>query len=261
MLTLVFAYMDETIAPMLDAISKEFPEITSLYYVINSKLNDSISDLECTLYKGDDAIWETMGNLKFKIGPKSFYQTNSDQAHRLYSVAKEFAALTGNEIVYDLYTGTGTIAQFVSDKAAKVIGIEYVKEAIDDAWVNAEANKIDNCTFFAGDMKDILTSEFIAEHGKPQVMIIDPPRAGMHPDVVKVILEAAPERIVYVSCNPASQARDLAMMSDKYEITAVQPVDMFPHTMHVENVCALRLRTEEEIRRRAEIKAENENNK
>ena len=196
-----------------------------------------------------------------KIGPKSFYQTNSDQAHRLYSVAKEFAALTGNEIVYDLYTGTGTIAQFVSDKAAKVIGIEYVKEAIDDAWVNAEANKIDNCTFFAGDMKDILTSEFIAEHGKPEVMIIDPPRAGMHPDVVKVILEAAPERIVYVSCNPASQARDLAMMSDKYEITAVQPVDMFPHTMHVENVCALRLRTEEEIRRRAEIKAENENNK
>lgn len=261
MLTIVFAYMDETIAPMLDAISKEFPEITSLYYVINSKLNDSISDLECTLYKGDDAIWETMGNLKFKIGPKSFYQTNSDQAHRLYSVAKEFAALTGNEIVYDLYTGTGTIAQFVSDKAAKVIGIEYVKEAIDDAWVNAEANKIDNCTFFAGDMKDILTSEFIAEHGKPEVMIIDPPRAGMHPDVVKVILEAAPERIVYVSCNPASQARDLAMMSDKYEITAVQPVDMFPHTMHVENVCALRLRTEEEIRRRAEIKAENENNK
>lgn len=176
-------------------------------------------------------------------------------------MAKEFAALTGNEIVYDLYTGTGTIAQFVSDKAAKVIGIEYVKEAIDDAWVNAEANKIDKCTFFAGDMKDILTSEFIAEHGKPEVMIIDPPRAGMHPDVVKVILEAAPERIVYVSCNPASQARDLAMMSDKYEITAVQPVDMFPHTMHVENVCALRLRTEEEIRRRAEIKAENENNK
>ena len=176
-------------------------------------------------------------------------------------MAKEFAALTGNEIVYDLYTGTGTIAQFVSDKAAKVIGIEYVKEAIDDAWVNAEANKIDNCTFFAGDMKDILTSEFIAEHGKPEVMIIDPPRAGMHPDVVKVILEAAPERIVYVSCNPASQARDLAMMSNKYEITAVQPVDMFPHTMHVENVCALRLRTEEEIRRRAEIKAENENNK
>ena len=261
MLTISFAHNDEAIFPMLDAIAEAFPEITSLYYVINSKLNDSISDLECTLYKGDDAIWETMGNLKFKIGPKSFYQTNSDQAHRLYSVAKEFAALTGNEIVYDLYTGTGTIAQFVSDKAAKVIGIEYVKEAIDDAWVNAEANKIDNCTFFAGDMKDILTSEFIAEHGKPEVMIIDPPRAGMHPDVVKVILEAAPERIVYVSCNPASQARDLAMMSDKYEITAVQPVDMFPHTMHVENVCALRLRTEEEIRRRAEIKAENENNK
>lgn len=247
MLTVCFAYDDQDkIVPMLDAIAAEFPQIKSLHYVINEKLNDSISDLECILYKGDDAIWETMGKLKFKIGPKSFYQTNSEQAYKLYSVAKEFAALTGNEVVYDLYTGTGTIAQFISDKASKVIGIEYVKEATEDARINAEANGITNCTFFDGDMKDILTADFIKEHGKPEVMIIDPPRAGMHPDVVKVIMEAAPERIVYVSCNPASQARDLAMMSPMYEITAVQPVDMFPHTMHVENVCALKLKDNEE---------------
>lgn len=247
MLTVCFAYDDQDkIVPMLDAIAAEFPQIKSLPYVINEKLNDSISDLDCILYKGEDAIWETMGKLKFKIGPKSFYQTNSEQAYKLYSVAKEFAALTGNEVVYDLYTGTGTIAQFISDKASKVIGIEYVKEAIEDARINAEANGITNCTFFDGDMKDILTADFIKEHGKPEVMIIDPPRAGMHPDVVKVIMEAAPERIVYVSCNPASQARDLAMMSPMYEITAVQPVDMFPHTMHVENVCALKLKDNEE---------------
>lgn len=247
MLTVCFAYDDQNkIVPMLDAIAAEFPQIKSLHYVINEKLNDSISDLDCILYKGEDAIWETMGKLKFKIGPKSFYQTNSEQAYKLYSVAKEFAALTGNEVVYDLYTGTGTIAQFISDKASKVIGIEYVKEAIEDARINAEANGITNCTFFDGDMKDILTADFINEHGKPEVMIIDPPRAGMHPDVVKVIMEAAPERIVYVSCNPASQARDLAMMSPMYEITAVQPVDMFPHTMHVENVCALKLKDKEE---------------
>lgn len=247
MLTVCFAYDDQDkIVPMLDAIAAEFPQIKSLHYVINEKLNDSISDLDCILYKGEDAIWETMGKLKFKIGPKSFYQTNSEQAYKLYSVAKEFAALTGNEVVYDLYTGTGTIAQFISDKASKVIGIEYVKEAIEDARINAEANGITNCTFFDGDMKDILTADFIKEHGKPEVMIIDPPRAGMHPDVVKVIMETAPERIVYVSCNPASQARDLAMMSPMYEITAVQPVDMFPHTMHVENVCALKLKDKEE---------------
>lgn len=247
MLTVCFAYDDQDkIVPMLDAIAAEFPQIKSLHYVINEKLNDSISDLDCILYKGEDAIWETMGKLKFKIGPKSFYQTNSEQAYKLYSVAKEFAALTENEVVYDLYTGTGTIAQFISDKASKVIGIEYVKEAIEDARINAEANGITNCTFFDGDMKDILTADFIKEHGKPEVMIIDPPRAGMHPDVVKVIMEAAPERIVYVSCNPASQARDLAMMSPMYEITAVQPVDMFPHTMHLENVCALKLKDKEE---------------
>ena len=225
----------------LDALAAEFPQITSLYYVINTKLNDSIADQECILYKGEDSICESMEGLKFRIGPKSFYQTNTLQAYELYKVAREFAGLTGSETVYDLYTGTGTIAQFVSGRASRVIGIEYVPEAIEDAKRNAAANGIGNCEFFAGDMKDILTADFIAEHGRPDVMIVDPPRAGMHPDVVKVILEAAPERIVYVSCNPASQARDLAMMADRYSIAAVQPVDMFPHTQHVENVCKLEL--------------------
>ena len=241
MLTVVFAFEDHSLMdPFLSSIYEAFPEIKSLYYVINSKLNDSISDQECILFRGDDAIWERMENLRFKIGPKSFYQTNSEQAYKLYSAARNLAALEGGEVVYDLYTGTGTIAQFVSAKASKVVGIEYVKEAIDDANVNAEANGIPNCSFYAGDMKDVLTSDFIKENGTPEVMIIDPPRAGMHPDVVKTILEAAPQRIVYVSCNPASQARDLAMMSEKYEITAVQPVDMFPQTIHVENICALK---------------------
>jgi len=224
---------------MLDALSAKFPEISSLYYVVNAKVNDSISDQTPVLYKGEDAIYEQMEGLRFKIGPKSFYQTNSLQAQKLYGVAREYAGLTGSEVVYDLYTGTGTIAQFVSAKASKVIGIEYVAEAIEDARVNAAANGITNCEFFAGDMKDVLTSDFIQAHGRPDVMIVDPPRAGMHPDVVNTILEAAPERIVYVSCNPASQARDLAMMSQMYEIVAVQPVDMFPHTQHVENVCKL----------------------
>ena len=241
MLTVVFAFEDHSLMdPFLSSIYEAFPEIKSLYYVINSKLNDSISDQECILFRGDDAIWERMENLRFKIGPKSFYQTNSEQAYKLYSAARNLAALEGGEVVYDLYTGTGTIAQFVSAKASKVVGIEYVKEAIDDANVNAEANGITNCSFYAGDMKDVLTSDFIKENGTPEVMIIDPPRSGMHPDVVKTILEAAPQRIVYVSCNPASQARDLAMMSEKYEITAVQPVDMFPQTIHVENICALK---------------------
>ena len=184
-----------------------------------------------------------MEGLRFKIGPKSFYQTNSRQAYRLYSVAREFAALTGDELVYDLYTGTGTIAQFVSKKASKVIGIEYVPEAIEDAKVNAKANGITNCLFFAGDMKDVLNEAFIQKHGRPDVVILDPPRAGIHPDVAQVILKAAPGRMVYVSCNPASQARDLAILCKDYEITAVQPVDMFPHTMHVENVVALRRRS------------------
>lgn len=236
---------------LLEAIASKFHQIKSLYYVINSKMNDSIGDQECILYKGEDAIYEQMENLSFKIGPKSFYQTNSPQAYKLYSVAREFADLKGNEVVYDLYTGTGTIAQFVSSKASKVIGIEYVPEAIADAKLNAEANGITNCDFYAGDMKDILTDSFIQQHGLPDIIILDPPRAGIHPDVAKVILNAAPERMVYVSCNPASQARDLAIFCNpeengisnprsSYEITAVRPVDMFPQTHHVENVVALK---------------------
>ena len=224
---------------LLDAVAEAFPQISSLYYVLNGKKNDTIGDLECILFRGEEAIYEQMEGLRFKIGPKSFYQTNTGQAYNLYKVARGFAALTGSETVYDLYTGTGTIAQFVSAGAARVIGIEYVPEAIEDAKVNAAGNGITNCEFFAGDMKDILTADFIAEHGRPDVVIVDPPRAGMHPDVVKTILEAAPRRIVYVSCNPATQARDMEMMSGQYEITAVQPVDMFPHTFHVENVCRL----------------------
>ena len=226
-------------APLLDAVAAQFPQIRSLFYVINDKKNDTIGDLPCILHSGESAIYEKMEGLRFKIGPKSFYQTNTGQAYKLYCVAREYAALTGSETVYDLYTGTGTIAQFVAGRAKRVIGIEYVPEAIEDARINAEGNGITNCEFFAGDMKDILTEGFIAEHGRPDVIIADPPRAGMHPDVVKTILAAAPERIVYVSCNPATQARDMEMMSEAYKITAVQPVDMFPHTFHVENVCRL----------------------
>ena len=224
---------------LLDAVAEKFPQITSLYSVITGKAHDSIADRDCHLYKGEDAIYEYMEGLKFKIGPKSFYQTNTRQAYKLYSIAREYAALTGKETVYDLYTGTGTIAQFVSRQAGKVIGIEYVPEAIEDAKANAKANGITNCDFFAGDMKDILTDGFVAEHGRPDVIILDPPRAGIHPDVAQVILNAAPERIVYVSCNPASQARDLEILCKDYYIKAVRPVDMFPHTHHVENVCLL----------------------
>ena len=241
MLIICLAQPDE--APrkaLLDALVKEFPQITSLFYVVNEKLNDSIGDQSPVLYYGKDAIYESMEGLSFKIGPKSFYQTNSRQAYRLYSVARDFADLQGNEVVYDLYTGTGTIAQFVSKKAAKVLGIEYVPEAIEDAKDNARRNGITNCEFFAGDMKDVLNEGFIKKHGRPDVIILDPPRAGIHPDVAQVILKAAPERMVYVSCNPASQARDLAILCKDYKITAVQPVDMFPHTMHVENVVALK---------------------
>jgi len=241
MLIICLAQPDE--APrkfLLDALVKEFPQITSLFYVVNEKLNDSIGDQSPVLYYGKDAIYESMEGLSFKIGPKSFYQTNSRQAYRLYSVARDFADLQGNEVVYDLYTGTGTIAQFVSKKAAKVFGIEYVPEAIEDAKDNAKRNNITNCEFFAGDMKDVLNEDFIQKHGRPDVIILDPPRAGIHPDVAQVILKAAPERMVYVSCNPASQARDLAILCKDYKITAVQPVDMFPHTMHVENVVALK---------------------
>ena len=244
MLILCFANEDkERRESLLNALTERFPQITSLWYVINEKLNDSIADQSPVLYKGADAIYEQMEGLRFRIGPKSFYQTNSRQAYRLYSVAREFAALTGKEVVYDLYTGTGTIAQFVSSQAAKVVGIEYVPEAIEDAKANAAANGITNCTFYAGDMKDVLNEAFIKENGRPDVIILDPPRAGIHPDVAEVILKAAPERMVYVSCNPASQARDLAILCRDYEITAVQPVDMFPHTMHVENVVALKRRS------------------
>lgn len=240
MLIVCFAHEDQAKRKaLLDAVSKEFEQIKSLYYVINTKLNDSISDQECLLYKGEEAIYESMEGLHFRIGPKSFYQTNSSQAYKLYSATRALAGLKGHETVYDLYTGTGTIAQFVSSGASKVIGIEYVPEAIEDAKANAERNGIRNCRFYAGDMKDVLTEDFIAAEGRPDVVIIDPPRAGMHPDVVKVILNAAPEKIVYVSCNPASQARDISVLSCLYEIKAVQPVDMFPHTIHVENVCLL----------------------
>ena len=240
MLIVCFAYEDKaTRIALLDALMQEFPQISSLYYVVNEKLNDSITDQSPILYKGSPAITEHMEGLSFKIGPKSFYQTNSRQAYRLYSVAREFASLTGKEVVYDLYTGTGTIAQFVSGKASKVIGIEYVPEAIEDAKANAKANGITNCEFFAGDMKDVLNQAFIKKNGRPDVIILDPPRAGIHPSVADVILAAAPERIVYVSCNPASQARDLAILCKDYKITDVQPVDMFPHTMHVENVARL----------------------
>lgn len=240
MLIICFYYEDaEARTALLDAVSEAFPQISSLYYVINGKANDSVADQECILYKGDEAIYEHMEGLRFKIGPKSFYQTNTRQAFKLYSVAREFAGLTGEETVYDLYTGTGTIAQFVSSKARKVIGIEFVPEAICDARENALANGITNCEFFAGDMKDILTDSFVSQHGRPDVVILDPPRAGIHPDVAQVILNAEPERIVYVSCNPASQARDLAILCSRYRITAVRPVDMFPHTHHVENVVRL----------------------
>lgn len=242
MIILSVTGFDENIAELLNAVADNFPEISSIYYFINTKANDSTSDLTAVLYRGKEAIYEEMEGLRFKIGPKSFYQTNSAQAYNLYKVAREFAGLGGTETVYDLYTGTGTIAQFVSSYASKVIGIEYVQEAVDDAVANCKANGIENCEFFAGDMKDVLTPGFIEEHGKPDVIILDPPRAGIHPDVAGVILDASPERIVYVSCNPASQARDLAILAEKYEITAVRPVDMFPHTHHVENVCALRLR-------------------
>jgi len=227
---------------LLQHLADTFPEITSLLYVDNHKCNDTFGDQEVHCFKGTDFIYETMEDLKFKVGPKSFYQTNTDQAYELYSVARDFAGLTGDELVYDLYTGTGTIANFVAKKAKKVIGIEYVPEAIEDAKVNSEVNGIDNTLFFAGDMKDILNKEFIAQYGRPDVIITDPPRAGMHQDVIDTILFAAPKRIVYVSCNPATQARDLQLLDADYKVMAVQPVDMFPHTQHVENVVLLQRR-------------------
>lgn len=227
---------------LMQHIADTFPQITALMYLDNQKCNDTIGDQEILTFKGNDHIFETMEDLRFKVGPKSFYQTNTEQAYHLYSMAREFAFSENSEnkpLVYDLYTGTGTIANFVARKARKVIGIEYVPEAIEDARINSEINHIDNTLFFAGDMKDILTDVFIAEHGRPDVIITDPPRAGMHPDVVKTILRAAPQRIVYVSCNPATQARDLQKLDTDYRVAEVQPVDMFPHTPHVENVVLL----------------------
>lgn len=233
---------EERAKALLQHIADGFPEISSLLYVDNQKFNDTFNDLDIQVFKGNGYIYETMDGLKFKVGPKSFYQTNTDQALRLYSVARDFAGLTGEELVYDLYTGTGTIANFVARKAHKVIGIEYVPEAIEDAKVNSEINGIDNTEFYAGDMKDILTDDFIAANGRPDVIITDPPRAGMHPDVVQTIIRTSAKRIVYVSCNPATQARDLALLDQYYKVKAVQPVDMFPHTPHVENVVLLEIR-------------------
>jgi len=227
---------------LMQHLADTFPEITSLLYVDNHKCNDTFGDQEIHVVKGNDYIYEEMEDLKFKVGPKSFYQTNTEQAYELYKVAREFAGLTGNELVYDLYTGTGTIANFVSKQARKVIGIEYVPEAIEDAKVNSEINGITNTLFFAGDMKDILNKEFISQYGSPDVIITDPPRAGMHQDVIDTILFASPRRIVYVSCNPATQARDLQLLDPAYRVVKVQPVDMFPHTQHVENVVLLEKR-------------------
>ena len=227
---------------LMEHLHTIFPEVTSLLYVNNTKCNDTIGDLDVQTYAGTPFIYETMEGLRFKVGPKSFYQTNTEQAYELYKVARDFAALTGDELVYDLYTGTGTIANFVARQARQVVGIEYVPEAIEDAKVNAALNGLDNTLFYAGDMKDILTTGFIERHGKPDVIITDPPRAGMHTDVVNAILFAAPRRIVYVSCNPATQARDLALFDTDYRVTKVQPVDMFPQTHHVENVVCLERR-------------------
>ena len=237
-----FEEREEERIALLNYLREQFPEITSLLYIINTKCNDTITDQEVITFAGSDYIEEEMEGLTFRIGPKSFYQTNSEQAYNLYKITREFAGLTGNELVYDLYTGTGTIANFVARQCRQVIGIEYVPEAIEDAKVNARLNNLSNTLFYAGDMKDILTREFVEQHGAPDVIITDPPRAGMHDDVIDCILSASPRRIVYVSCNPATQARDLSLLDSKYKVTKVQPVDMFPHTHHVENVVLLELR-------------------
>ncbi len=243
-MVIVVFFREETASreALLNHLLNEFPEITSLIYVINNKANDTIFDRETVVYQGSAYIVEKMEELQFIIGPKSFYQTNSEQAYRLYSLVREFAGLQGNELVYDLYTGTGTIANFLARQCRKVIGIEYIPEAIEDARANAELNGIKNTTFFAADVKDLLNNDFMAEQGRPDVLITDPPRAGMHGDVVKTILSAAPERVVYVSCNPSTQARDLSLMDNLYQVEALQAVDMFPHTQHVENVVLLKRR-------------------
>lgn len=240
MVVVVFALDDrDRITALMDHLAESFPQITSLMYIVNTKLNDSVGDQELVLYRGRDHIFEQMEGLRFKIGGKSFYQTNSEQAYNLYKTAREFADLRAGDVVYDLYTGTGTIANFVARDCARVVGVEYVPEAIEDARVNSSINGITNTTFYAGDMKDVLDDGFIARNGRPDVVILDPPRAGVHEDVIRTILRAAPQRIVYVSCNPASQARDLALLDEAYRVERVQPVDMFPHTHHVENVVRL----------------------
>jgi len=243
MIIVSFYKEDETARiNLLDAVKNEFPEITSLLYVINTKGNDTITDQNIKLFYGREFILEEMEGLKFKIGPKSFYQTNSAQAYNLYKVARDYCGLSGSEIVYDLYTGTGTIANFIANKAKKVIGIEYVPEAIEDAKENSLLNNIDNTSFYAGDMKLVLDNNFVQQNGQPDVIITDPPRAGMHADVIQTLLNISPNRIVYVSCNPATQARDLALLKEKYDVVDIQPVDMFPQTAHVENVAKLVLR-------------------
>jgi 23S rRNA (uracil1939-C5)-methyltransferase len=243
MVIVVFNENDkERIDALMTYLKSEFPEITSLIYMVNDKWNDSLGDREPICFAGKDHIIEEMEGLKFKVGPKSFYQTNSEQAYELYKVTRDFAELTDDDVLYDLYTGTGTIANFCARRAKKVVGVEYVPEAIEDAVINSQINGIENTTFYAGDMKDVLSDEFVERNGRPDVIILDPPRAGVDERVLEVIKRAAPERMVYVSCNPSTQARDLAILNDMYEILAVQPVDMFPHTHHVENVVKLRKR-------------------
>jgi 23S rRNA (uracil1939-C5)-methyltransferase len=245
MVIVVFFHEDvEKRNGLLDFLSSEFPQITSLMYVINSKRNDSLNDQDPVLYKGENHLVEDMDGLKFRIGPKSFYQTNTNQALKLYKVVKDFAALSGSEIVYDLYTGTGTIANYVAAEAGKVIGIEYVEEAVADARINSDINGIGNTLFFAGDMINVLSDSFFFSNGKPDVIITDPPRAGMHEDVIKIIARAAADKIVYVSCNPSTQSRDIQLLSEDYCVARIQPVDMFPHTHHVENVVLLKRRSQ-----------------
>ncbi len=234
-----FEYDADSIGLLMNAIAEAFPSITSLFYIVNSKRNDSLTDQEPVLWSGDEFITEKMDDLSFRIGPKSFFQTNSQQALNLYRIVKEYASLKGTETVYDLYTGTGTIALYIANEASRVIGLEYVPEAVEDAVINMGLNNIKNASFYSGDIKDLLTPGFFERHGSPDVIITDPPRAGMHENVVKAILDAAPERVVYVSCNPATQARDISLLSEKYRVEAVQPVDMFPHTNHIENVALL----------------------
>ena len=242
MVAVIFAYVEQSeIDGLMEYLKLNFPEITSLQYIVNQKKNDTIFDQDVVTYAGRDHIFEEMDGLKFKIGIKSFYQTNSAQAHELYKITRDFAGFSGHELVYDLYTGAGTIANFVARDVKQVVGIEYVPTAIEDAKFNSAMNNIDNTIFYAGDMKDILTADFINEHGKPDVVITDPPRAGMHEAVVKRLLEMEAEKIVYVSCNAATQARDLALLKEKYQVARIKPVDMFPHTQHVENVVLLTL--------------------